>query len=239
MHREYHRWYSPRLQRDMELLIHGHGGARVLVFPTSQGRYYEYEDRGMVANLGDQLESGDLQLFCVDSVDAESFYNWHADPGWRIHRHMQYEDYILNEVIPLSQAVNSNSFLMTCGCSFGAYHAVNIAFRHPHRFGRVLAFSGKYDMSSFFGGYYSADLYFQTPRHYVPNLHDHYQLNALRNLDIILAIGRDDPHIEDNRALSHDLWAKHIGHALREWDGWCHDWPYWAAMTRQYIAGRD
>ena len=32
----------------MELLIFGWGGARVLVFPTSMGRYYEWEDRGII-----------------------------------------------------------------------------------------------------------------------------------------------------------------------------------------------
>jgi esterase/lipase superfamily enzyme len=239
MHREYHRWFSPRLQRDMELLVHGHAGARVLVFPTSQGRYFEYEDRGMVANLGDQIERGDLQLYCVDSVDAESFYNRYADPAWRIERHNQYEAYILNEVLPLSQALNPNPFLMAHGCSFGAYHAVNIAFRHPHRFGRVLGLSGKYDMSSFFGGYQSEELCFHTPHQFIANLHDPYQLSALRSMDIILALGQHDLHIEDNRALSRDLWAKHIAHALREWDGWSHDWFFWAQMARQYIGGSD
>ena len=153
MHREYHRWYSPRLNRDMELLIHGHAGARVLVFPTSQGRYYEYEDRGMVENLRDEIENGLLQLYCVDSVDAESFYCRWAHPSGRITRHMQYEEYILNEVLPLSRAKNDNPFMMTHGASFGAYHAVNIAFRHPHLFGRVLALSGVYDLPSFFDGY--------------------------------------------------------------------------------------
>ncbi len=151
MHREYHKWYSPRLNREMELLIFGHAGARVLVFPTSMGRFYEYEDRGMVANLADHLENGWLQLYCVDSVDEESFYNNWAHPAGKIWRHIQYEEYILNEVLPLSWSKNPNPFLIAHGCSFGAYHAVNIAFRHPHLFGRVLALSGKYDMSNFFG----------------------------------------------------------------------------------------
>jgi esterase/lipase superfamily enzyme len=31
MKRDYHRWQSPRLHRDMELLVSGHAGARVLV----------------------------------------------------------------------------------------------------------------------------------------------------------------------------------------------------------------
>lgn len=239
MHREYHRWYSTRLQRDMELLVHGHAGARALVFPTSQGRFYEYEDRGMVANLADQIEQGRLQLYCVDSVDAESFYCRWAHPSGRIQRHMQYEAYLLDEVLPLTQALNPNPFLMTLGCSFGAYHALNLALRHPQRFGRVLALSGKYDMSSFFDGYYDENIYYHTPRHFVPNLSDPGVLDALQNLEIILVVGRDDPHIEDNRAMSRDLWAKGIWHAYREWDGWSHDWPYWARMVRHYIGGSD
>jgi esterase/lipase superfamily enzyme len=237
MHREHHRWYSPRLQRDMELLIHGHAGARVLVFPTSMGRFYEYEDRGMVANLADHLEAGWLQLYCVDSVDAESFYCRWAQPSGRIARHMQYEEYILHEVLPLTRAKNDNPFLMAHGCSFGAYHALNIAFRHPHLFGRVLALSGKYDMGSFFDGYYDDNIYFHTPSHYVPGLGDPAVLDALRRMDIILVAGRDDPNIENNRALSRALWEKDVWHAFREWDGWAHDWPYWKPMVRAYIGG--
>lgn len=221
----------------MELLIHGHAGARVLIFPTSQGRFYEYEDRGMVENLREQLENGRLQLYCVDSVDAESFYCRWAHPSGRIIRHMQYEDYLINEVLPLTRAKNDNPFMIAHGCSFGAYHALNIALRHPHLFGRVLAVSGKYDMSSFFNGYYDENIYFNTPSHYVPNLNDPGQLDALRRLDIILALGSSDPNIENNRALSEALWHKGIGNALREWDGWCHDWPYWREMVRAYIGG--
>lgn len=239
MHREYHRWYSPRLNRDMELLIYGHAGARVLIFPTSQGRFYEYEDRGMVDNLGDQIENGWLQLYCVDSVDAESFYCYWAHPAGRIVRHLQYEDYILNEALPLTRAKNDNPFLMAHGCSFGAFHALNIAFRHPHLFGRVLALSGKYDMSGFFGGYYDDNIYYNSPNHFVPNLTDAAVLDALRRMDIIIAIGRDDPNIEDNRKLSRALWEKNVWHAFREWDGWSHDWSYWKQMVRTYIGGSD
>jgi esterase/lipase superfamily enzyme len=239
MHREYHKWYSPRLQREMELLIHGHAGARVLIFPTSQGRYYEYEDRGMVENVRDQIEAGWLQLYCVDSVDGETFYNWHAHPGWRIWRHIQYEEYILNEVLPLSRSRNANQFMVAHGCSFGAYHALNIALRHPHLFGRVLALSGRYDMSSFFGGYSDTNIYLNTPTQYVPNLPEGPQLDAIRRLDIILVAGSEDPNIENNRTLSGALWNRNVWHAFREWDGWSHDWPYWKKMVRHYIGGHD
>ena len=239
MNREYHRWYSPRLNRDMELLVFGHGGARMLVFPTSMGRYYEYEDRGMIGALGDQIEQGHLQVYCVDSVDAESFYCRWAHPSGRIVRHMQYEAYVIDEVLPLTRVKNDNPFMIAHGCSFGAYHAMNIALRHPHHFGRVLAFSGMYDMTSFFDGFYNDDVYFNTPSHYVPGLQDGAQIGALQQLEIIMAVGRDDPHIENNRALSRALWEKNIWHAFREWDGWAHDWPYWQQMLGTYVSGAD
>ena len=72
MHREYQRWHSPSLNRQMEMLVVGHAGAPVLVFPTSQGRFYEWEDRGMLELLRGQVDSGWFQFYCVDSVDEES-----------------------------------------------------------------------------------------------------------------------------------------------------------------------
>jgi esterase/lipase superfamily enzyme len=221
----------------MELLIFGHAGARVLVFPTSKGRFFEFEDRQMVAALAPQLENGSLQLYCVDSVDAESFYCRWAHPSGRIHRHVEYEQYLIHEVLPLSRHKNSNPFMMALGCSFGAYHAVNIGLRHPHLFGRVIGMSGKYDMTSFFDGFYNQEIYFHTPAHYVPNLADPGMIGRLQQLEIILAIGKTDPHIEENRRLSSQLWGKGIGNALREWDGWSHDWPYWQQMVQLYIGG--
>ena len=74
MNREHHRWYSPSLGRDMDLLVFGHAGARLLVFPTSKGKFYEWEDRGMMQAMGESIENGWLQVFCVDSVDEESWY---------------------------------------------------------------------------------------------------------------------------------------------------------------------
>src|SRR5713226_1389225 len=115
MNREYHRWFSPSLERDMELLVFGHAGARVLVFPTSMGRFFQWEDTGMVAELGDHLEKGWLQLCCVDSVDGESWYAKNRHPAERARRHMQYDSYILNEVLPFTKQLNADPFLITTG----------------------------------------------------------------------------------------------------------------------------
>ena len=238
MHREHHRWYSTRLSRDMELLVFGHAGARVLVFPTSMGRFYEWEDRGMIAALGDHLEQGWLQLYCVDSVDAESWYARHIHPHERARRHEQYEGYILEEVVPLTRR-NPDPFLIATGASFGAYHAINIALRHPWRFGRALGLSGLYDIKEMTGGYSDDAVYFQNPSDFLQHEHDPARLDAMRGVDIILAIGRDDPNRENNQWLSGVMRSRGIPHRLHVWDGWCHDWPWWHRMIRQYIGGHD
>ncbi len=58
-----------------------------------------------------------------------------------------------------------------------------------------------------------------------------------RAVDIILAVGRDDSLCPANEAFSQTLWSKGIGNALRVWDGWAHDWPYWQQMVQLYIGG--
>ena len=50
---------------------------------------------------------------------------------------MQYEEYLLDEVVPLIRQKNSDSRLVALGCSFGGYHAANIALRHPDIFSRI------------------------------------------------------------------------------------------------------
>ena len=133
MHREHVRWFSPQLDREMDMLIFGHAGARVLVFPSSMGRFYEWEDQGMIAALGDHLENGWLQLYCVDSVDADSWYAKHKHPADRAFHHGRYDAYLRDEVLPLTQHRNPNPFLITTGASFGAYHALTFALRPAPR----------------------------------------------------------------------------------------------------------
>lgn len=241
MHREHHKWYSPALNREMELLILGHHGARALVFPTSRGRFFEWEDRGMFGptGLGDHLERGWLQVYCVDSVDAESWYNYGAHPGHRAWRHTQYINYVINEVVPLTQQKNENPFLMSIGASFGAYHAACVALKYPQLFSRTIALSGLFDIKRFTGGYSDDNVYFNNPTDFVQHESEGERLDALRRMDIILATGKEDRLCSESERLSAVLWGKGIGNALRLWDGWSHDWPYWQRMMQLYISGHD
>ena len=57
--------------------------ARSSCFQPRKGASYEYEDNKMVAAVADKLDSGEIQIYCVDSVDSESWYNKQAHPYWR------------------------------------------------------------------------------------------------------------------------------------------------------------
>jgi len=242
MHREYHRWYSPRLHRDMELLIFGHGGAKVLVFPTRDGSFHEYEDLRLVEALRPKLEAAQLQLWCVDNLAWEGLYcNW-CHPADRVRRHAAYEDYILHEVMPLMQQKNAHHCTISHGLSLGAYLAANMAFRHPHLFRKLAAFSGRYDLTlavehfrDLFDGWRDDNTYHHTPVHYLPNLHCPWRLDQLRRMDIVLVIGKDDPFLDNNRHLSHILGGKGIHHHRHEWDGRAHSGYYWRRMAPLYL----
>jgi esterase/lipase superfamily enzyme len=239
MHRDYRRWFSPSLGRDMELLIFGHSGARVLAFPSSMGRFFEWEDRGMIHGaLGHHIEQGWLQVCCVDSVDEESWYGKWKHPHDRAVRHGQYDAYLRDEVLPLLAYINPNPYLITTGASFGAYHAMCFALRYPDRVGRVIGLSGVYDIRDFTGGYSDETVYFYNPADFMMGEHGE-RLAAMQRMDIIMVIGRDDPMRGNNEYFSGRLWSKGIGNALRIWDGWVHDWPYWQKMLPMYIGGHD
>lgn len=242
MKREYHKWYSSHLNKNMEMLVFGHSGAKVLFFPPRMGRFYDYENWRVIKALQEKIEKGFIQVYCVDSIDTETFYNKHEHPGHRIYRHTQYENYILKEVIPLMNIINSNPSIISAGCSLGAYHAVNIAMRHPKLFCKVVGMSGRYDLTysvsyydDLLSGYHNEHVYYHMPNQYLKNLEDKYILKDIAKLDVILAVGKNDPLLGSNHQLSTLLDEKDISYNLYEWEGEAHRARYWRKMVQIYL----
>src|SRR3989441_8695792 len=146
--RDYIKEYSHSLGRDMELLHFGHAGRPLLVFPTSMGRFYQWEDFGLVGGLSDFIAAGAVQLICVDSVDGGSWYARDRPPADRVRRHLQYEAYIVEEILPRLPEPPG-----TCGASFGALHAVLLAAGHPTRVGGFIALRWSCEPSKRPGGW--------------------------------------------------------------------------------------
>jgi esterase/lipase superfamily enzyme len=233
LQRDYIKEYSLRLGRDMELLHFGHAGRPLLVFPTSMGRFYQWEDFGMVAALGDLIEGGAVQLVCVDSVDGESWYARDRPPADRVRRHLQYEAYIVDEVLPRMPGPSP----IACGASFGAMHAVLLAARHPTLAGGFIALSGAYDTARWLNGYHDDNTYFTNLMAFLPGLTDEAYLGPLRaQHPKVIATGEHDPNVEDSIKLGRLFVEKGVEVGLEIWPGWAHDWPYWKDMMRRYLA---
>jgi esterase/lipase superfamily enzyme len=201
------------------------------------GRFFEWEDRGMMELMRGSIEQGHVQFYCVDAVDSESWYCRWKSPHDRAVRQTQYDLYVCDEVMPLSRSINSNPFAMVVGASFGAYHALNFALRHPEVVGRAIGLSGLYDIRGFADGQMHGDIYFNSPVDFMLHETNQQRLARLRNLDIILAVGRGDRLLAGNERMSQILWDKGIWNALRIWDGFAHDWPDWKRMLPLYLQG--
>jgi esterase/lipase superfamily enzyme len=235
MHREYHRWFSRSLNRDMELLVFGHGGPPVVVFPTSMGAFFEFEDRGMVRALSGKLDHGRLRLFCVSSVDSESWYARRVHPRARVLRHLHYEDYLLNDVVPLVRHLTGHDTMGVTGCSFGAWHAMSMALRYPYTFTSCITMGGKFDITPFLDGYFDEDCYFANPTSFLPGLNDPYYLDQFRRNKWVLVTGDQDICRSANEEFSGLMRARGIPHSLHVWNHSKHDWPDWRPMAQAYL----
>jgi esterase/lipase superfamily enzyme len=236
MRRDYHNWYSSRLDRNMEMLVFGEGGKPLLVFPTSRARFYEYEDNGMIGALAGKIDAGQMQVFCVDTVDTESWYNRSVHPHDRVLKYLAYESYLLYEVTPLIKGVNGNQRIGVTGCSLGGYHCLNFALRHPDLVADCVAMSGAFDLKMFMDGYYDTDFYLNNPVDYVPNISDPWFLDRYREMRIVLAAGDHDICLGENFRMANALGERNIPHWLDVWTGGeRHDWPLWRRMAQKFF----
>ncbi len=236
MRRDYHNGHSQSLNRDMELVAYGHAGVPLLVFPTLGGRFYEYEDQGMIQTISSKIENGELNVFCVDSVDKESWQNVEIHAYQRVMRHFAYEAYILNDVLPLIRATASPSPLSVTGCGFGGYHAFNLAMKHPDLVARCVSMSGSFNIKPFVDTYYDNNVYFNNPVDYLPNLSDRWFLDRYANMRIVLAAGDHDSSLGENYQIAAILGSKGIPHSLDIWtESQSSDWPVWQQMAVKFF----
>ena len=236
MNREYHKNYSHELQRDMESLVYGNTGQPMLVFPTSGRRFFEYEDSGMIHALVGKIDGGQLHVFCVDSVDGESFYNKSVHPGARIWRHVQYERYLLHEFVPFLKWKNWAPQIVVTGCSFGGYHALNFSMKHPDLVSACVTMSGSFDIKNFLDGYYDDNCYFNNPVDYLPRMGDDWLLSRYRQMKIVLGSSNWDICLDSNVKMAAIMHERGIPHWLDIWnDNSRHDWPLWQRMAGKYF----
>jgi esterase/lipase superfamily enzyme len=241
MHRDHQRWYSHRLNRDMGVAIYGNYGSPILAFPTSCGDEWEMEGQGMIGTLSPYLEQGRIRIFCINSVNSDSFQNKGAHPFHRSWMQAQYDAYVANEVFPFidSQCQTPGIGIATLGASLGAYHAANTLFKHPDHVKRCYALSGIYDMRDSMDGMYDDNFYFNNPVDYMANQSDPWFLHQYASCDIRLVTGCGPwENSGPTYRMSEILRNRGIGHHLDDWgpEGG-HEWPYWHHQMWEYVGG--
>ena len=81
---QYYKSYSPCLGREMECKVYGHAGRPVLFVPCQDGRFFDFENYKMAEIFAPWIESGQVMVFSIDTIDQETWSNKNGDPGWRI-----------------------------------------------------------------------------------------------------------------------------------------------------------
>jgi esterase/lipase superfamily enzyme len=239
MRTEYHHWYSHRIERELGIVVYGHWGPPLLVFPTSGGDEWEMDRQGMIGAISSVIDAGKVKVFTVNANSRDSFYDKSAHPFHRSYMQAQYDAYLVQEVVPfIRQHCQSGDIaISTMGASLGAYHAANSLFKHPDIFKRCYALSGVYDLRRFMDGLYDDNFYFNNPVDYMANLNDGWAHEQLRSCEIHLATGHGPWEDKGPTYRMADvLRSRGIAHFLDDWGGMGgHDWPYWKHQMREYL----
>lgn len=231
MKEELQKWHSPSLNMEIETLVFGHSGYPIILFPTSMGKYYENKDFKLIESVRHFIEEGKVKVYCPDGIDSLSWYNKNIHPSERVRNHIWYDKFLLEELLPLATSETGRNKVITAGCSFGGYHAVNFAFRHPWAISHVFSMSGAFDIRGQLDGFYNDDVYFNNPIDCIPN-----NINPeLWQLKIVLGTTDRDMCRADNENLSSILHHKGISHWLDIRPNADHDWPIWREMFPEYV----
>jgi esterase/lipase superfamily enzyme len=204
----------------------GHGGRPVVVFPSAERDRYEWQQHGMVDAVRGLIDDGRVTLYCVDSWDSGTWWDEWLPREERARRHEAYERWVLERV--------PGDGVVATGVSMGAYHAANIALRHPHRFPLALCLSGVYDIGVLGWGERGDSVYFNNPADYVRGLD-----GSPASLLLVVGSGRWEDttgaHAQTLR-FAELLRTSGITHELDVWgEDAPHDWPAWRAQLAKHL----
>ena len=226
------------LGKALPVAIYGHYGQPLLAFPTAAENFEEFERQGMIQALEELIEEGVVKVITTDSINQDSWSNKSVSVAEAARRHQAYDNFIANELVSvIYRDCNGRIPLAVMGASFGAYHAVNTALKHPDIISHVYGLSGVYDISQYFGASFDDNCYQNSPVHYLPNLVGTERWEQIQKLDLNLICGQgpwervhwttDFSRFLDSVGLAHnlDLWGHDVAH----------DWPWWFKQMNHYL----
>lgn len=243
MNVQYHKWYSQNLNRDMEYKIYGDQGHAMIAFPSQDGRFFDYAERGMIHELSPWIEAGRLRVICVDGIDWETWSNMGGDNRWRIEQQERYFHYITDELMPNIRYWDGETMMVT-GCSLGAMHAAIAFFRRPDLYDTLIAMSGLFHAGYSFPNYSDDLTYANSPQDFLRQMpEDHPWMQLYRQRRIIFTIGQgrwEEDTLWSTREMDTILAQKHVPAWFDYWGfDSDHDWPWWRKQLPHVMGNID
>lgn len=235
---QYQKEYSFNLNREMECAVFGDEGKVCFVFPSQDGRFYDFKNFGMVDVIRPWIDNGKIKVVCVDGIDPETWSNEAKDPRQRIELQEKWFHYVVDELYPVVALKNEKA--MVTGCSMGGVHSGTFFFRRPDLFDVMLSLSGLFNAQYFFHDYIDNLVYDNSPVHFLQNMPDnHPWLDLYKKSKIIACVGQgayEDDLLYGTRELDAILTKKGIPH---EFDYWgydvSHDWYWWKKQLLYFL----
>ena len=177
------------------MLVFGHAGYPIILFPTTMGKHNECRDMKLVESVRWFVEQGLVQIYCPDSINELSWYNKNIHPAARAKNHAVYDEFIMNEIVNKISTEKGLQKVAVAGPSFGGYQAANFAFRHPERVSHMFSMSGSFDIKDFVDGHYDDNVFFNNPVDFLPGANH----PDLWNMKIVLGVGEWDICLDANK----------------------------------------
>jgi esterase/lipase superfamily enzyme len=233
-----HRWHSPQVEQEVQLVRWGTYGTPVLLFPTAGGDAEEIERFHLIGALMPLIESGRIKIYSTDSIAGKAWISKQHSAEYCSLLQNRFDSLIYEEIVPLiRQDCDSPEIeIITAGASIGAFNAVASICRHPDVFRLAIAMSGTYDLSKYLEGRFIEDFYFASPLHFLPGL-EGLPLEQLCKRLILLPSGEGDfEDIGESWRMGNMLGSKGIPNRVDPWGTqWRHDWVTWREMLPKYL----
>jgi esterase/lipase superfamily enzyme len=232
------RWYSKRLEQEVQLVRWGEIGTPVLLFPTAGGDAEEVERFKLIHVLEPLIDAGRIKVYSTDSVAGKAWISGEHSAEYCSRLQNLFDAFVYQEIAPAIRADchSEDIEIITAGASIGAFNAVATVCRHPDVFRLAIAMSGTFDLSRYLEGRFNQDFYFSSPLHYLPNLEGPL-LERLQKRLILLPTGEGDyEDIGESWRIAGVLGAKGVPNRVDPWGAdYHHDWNTWRAMLPTYL----
>jgi esterase/lipase superfamily enzyme len=238
MQKEVSRWYTQRLEQDVQLVRWGQYGTPVLLFPTAGGDAEEVERFHLIRVLEPLIDAGRVKVYSTDSIAGRAWISGDHPAAYCSLVQNRFDEFIYTEVTSAirTDCKSDEIEIIASGASIGAFNAVATVCRHPDAYRLAIGMSGTYDLSKYLEGRMNQDFYFSSPLHYLPQL-EGPQLELLRTRFILMPSGEGNyEDIGESWRMANVLGAKGVPNRVDPWGAeWHHDWETWREMLPRYL----